>query len=140
MSGNGNYLLSKSVITCEILAFSGIVLFIWFDEFIDIPYLLLGAENTPVNWRESLFESVCIILLGAVIINTTNKLFRRMKSLEGMLPICSSCKKIRDDEGRWNRLEEYISERSQIDFTHGICPECAQKLYPEIYTTGKETK
>jgi hypothetical protein len=54
-----------------------------------------------------------------------------IKALKGMLPICSSCKKIRDDKGYWSQIEAYISEHSEAEFTHGICPDCARKLYPE---------
>ena len=49
--------------------------------------------------------------------------------LSGLLPICSSCKKIRDDEGSWNRLEAYIEKRTDAAFSHSICPECSKKLY-----------
>jgi hypothetical protein len=56
----------------------------------------------------------------------------QVKQLSGMLPICSSCKKIRDDKGYWNKIESYISDHSEAKFSHGICPECAKKLYPDI--------
>ncbi len=56
-----------------------------------------------------------------------------IKTLSGLLPICSSCKKIRDDKGYWNRLETYIETHTEADFTHGICPDCARKLYPEDF-------
>jgi hypothetical protein len=55
-----------------------------------------------------------------------------VKTLSGFLPICASCKKIRDDEGYWNQIESYISEKSEAVFSHGICPECAEKYYPGI--------
>jgi hypothetical protein len=55
-----------------------------------------------------------------------------VKKLGGMLPICSSCKKIRDDQGYWKQIESYISEHSEAEFSHSICPECAKKLYPEV--------
>ncbi len=55
----------------------------------------------------------------------------KIKKLSGMLPICASCKNIRDDEGYWQRIEQYISEHSEAIFTHGICPECIKKLYPK---------
>ncbi len=55
-----------------------------------------------------------------------------VKTLSGLIPICAHCKKIRDDSGYWNRLETYIEARSEADFSHGICPECAEKLYPEF--------
>ncbi len=54
-----------------------------------------------------------------------------VKALRGLLPICSSCKKIRDDKGSWNQMELYIAEHSEAKFSHGICPECSKKLYPE---------
>jgi PAS domain S-box-containing protein len=57
----------------------------------------------------------------------------REKRLSGLLPICSSCKKIRDDHGYWNQLEVYIQEHSDASFTHSFCPDCARRLYPEIF-------
>lgn len=54
-----------------------------------------------------------------------------IKILSGLLPICSHCKKIRDDRGYWNQLEAYITAHSDASFTHGICPACAEKYYPE---------
>ena len=56
----------------------------------------------------------------------------KVKTLSGMLPICSSCKKIRDDKGYWSQIEAYIVEHSEAEFSHGICPECAKKLYPDL--------
>ena len=56
-----------------------------------------------------------------------------VKKLSGFLPICSSCKKIRDDQGYWRQVEEYIRDHSEAEFSHSICPECAKKLYPDFY-------
>ena len=56
----------------------------------------------------------------------------KVKTLSGLLPICSSCKKIRDDNGYWNQIESYIRQHSEADFTHGICPTCAKMLYPGL--------
>jgi PAS domain S-box-containing protein len=55
-----------------------------------------------------------------------------VKTLRGLLPICASCKKIRDDKGYWNQIEVYVRDHSQADFSHGICPDCLVKLYPEF--------
>jgi C4-dicarboxylate-specific signal transduction histidine kinase len=55
-----------------------------------------------------------------------------IKTLKGILPICSHCKKIRDDDGYWNQLEAYISAHSEAQISHGICRECAEKYYPEL--------
>lgn len=59
----------------------------------------------------------------------------KIKTLKGIIPICAACKKIRDDKGYWNQIESYIKEHSEADFSHGICPECAEKLYPELYNS-----
>jgi hypothetical protein len=58
-----------------------------------------------------------------------------VKTLRGMLPICASCKKIRDDHGEWVQMEVYVRDRTEADFSHGICPECMKKLYPEFSGT-----
>ncbi len=54
----------------------------------------------------------------------------RVKSLSGLLPMCASCRKIRDDNGAWHPLESYIRQHTEADFTHGICPDCRRTLYP----------
>jgi transcriptional regulator with GAF, ATPase, and Fis domain len=56
-----------------------------------------------------------------------------IKTLRGFLPICSSCKKIRNDKGYWEQVEVYIRDHSEAEFSHSICPECAEKMYPEFY-------
>ncbi len=54
------------------------------------------------------------------------------RALRGLLPICAECKRIRDDQGTWTRVESFIADRSEAEFTHGICPECVRKLYPHL--------
>jgi hypothetical protein len=63
----------------------------------------------------------------------------RVKVLTGMLPMCASCKKIRDDKGRWNALEQYITSHTDAAVTHGICPECAARLYPSLTNSKPPT-
>jgi hypothetical protein len=57
----------------------------------------------------------------------------QVNELQGLLPICASCKKIRNDTGYWEQIELYLIEHSNVEFTHGLCPECSKKLYPEVY-------
>ncbi|EKD35549.1 MAG: hypothetical protein ACD_75C01861G0001, partial [uncultured bacterium] len=57
----------------------------------------------------------------------------KVKLLSGFIPICASCKKIRDDSGYWQQIEAYIRDRSEAEFSHGICPDCAKKLYPDLH-------
>ncbi len=55
----------------------------------------------------------------------------KVKSLTGLLPICAGCKRIRDDQGYWSQVESYISEHTEATFSHGMCPDCVEKWYPE---------
>jgi hypothetical protein len=57
----------------------------------------------------------------------------KVKTLHGLIPICASCKKIRDDQGYWTQVEVYIKEHSEAEFSHGVCPDCMEKLYSEFY-------
>ena len=113
---------------------------------------VLGAE--PIN----LLALVIILLLpvgvGALTANRNGTLQRKefvqltklekanrqlqkalseIKELSGLLPICSSCKKIRNDNGYWEQIEGYIRDHSKAEFSHSICPDCAKKLYPTFY-------
>ena len=62
----------------------------------------------------------------------------KVKTLSGLLPICASCKKIRDDKGYWNQIESYIDAHSDATFSHGMCPSCAKELYPDLYGEDEE--
>lgn len=60
-----------------------------------------------------------------------------VQTLQGFIPICSSCRQIRDDKGFWQQIEEYFIGRTEAEFSHSICPECMKKLYPEYVTKSK---
>jgi hypothetical protein len=94
------------------------------------------------------FSALILIALGAAFfLNITNPIIRHLhqtvrklqttlgevKTLRGILPICSFCKKIRDDNGSWNHVEIYVQNRSEANFSHGICPDCLQKHYPREF-------
>lgn len=82
----------------------------------------LATVATERKRAEANREKLVLELRGAL---------SRIKTLKGLLPICSVCKKIRDDKGYWNHIESYIRIHSEADFTHGICPSCEQTLYAE---------
>lgn len=67
------------------------------------------------------------------LIEDLQKSLAEIKTLQGILPICSYCKKIRDDEGAWMQIESYISKRTDAEFSHGICSDCAKKAFPEFF-------
>ncbi|RJP47095.1 MAG: DNA-binding response regulator [Desulfobacteraceae bacterium] len=64
----------------------------------------------------------------------------QIKTLRGIVPICGHCKQIRDDEGYWHQLEVYVRDHTEAEFSHGICPKCMEKLYPEFVKTGEVKK
>jgi hypothetical protein len=66
------------------------------------------------------------------------KALKQIKTLHGLLPMCASCKKIRDDSGYWKQIEAYLYEHSDAKFSHGICPDCAKELYPDIKIYNEE--
>lgn len=87
-------------------------------------------------------EFVARVQVGMRIVGLQTTLAERVRELEaaiahvhqlqGILPICSSCKKVRNDRGSWQAIESYVREHSEADFSHSICPECAAKLYPRF--------
>ncbi len=133
-----NNLIAKKVCWYETLAIAFVIALSWFDEILDIPYVLLGGFPTPINWRESFFESVVIAIVGALIIRHTYKLLTRVSYLESILPVCASCKKIRVDPEFWQGIEQVVKERSKTEFTHGICPDCIATYYPELNKKNKQ--
>jgi DNA-binding NtrC family response regulator len=68
------------------------------------------------------------------LIHELSEALARVKTLTGLLPICSSCKRIRDDKGSWSQIESYISLHSDAEFSHGVCPDCEKKAYEELKT------
>ena len=82
------------------------------------------------NFLVRFFISYTIVFILAFVYEFQNqKKEREIKELKGFLPICSNCKKIRDDKGYWNNLEGYIQTHSDAEFTHSMCPECSDELY-----------
>lgn len=67
------------------------------------------------------------------LISELRKALDEVNLLSGLLPICMCCKKIRDDKGCWRQIETYISEHSEAEFSHGLCPDCAKRMYPDYY-------
>jgi PAS domain S-box-containing protein len=60
----------------------------------------------------------------------------KIKTLRGLIPICAACKKIRDDQGYWQQVEVYVRDHSEAEFSHGLCPDCARRLYPDVFQEG----
>ena len=96
--------------------------FALFNGTIGLYYGIFKVEKTE---REKLIVSL-------------QKALAEVKTLSGMLPMCAWCKKIRDDEGYWQKIEAYFKSHADLDFTHCICNECAKKEYPDLYEEWEE--
>ncbi|MGD0280981.1 MAG: response regulator [Dissulfurispiraceae bacterium] len=98
-------------------------------------YLIKGQTNSSLLVKAILYaiERKQLENEKERLIGELQESLAKVKILSGLLPMCASCKKIRDDKGYWNQVELYIIEHSEAKFTHGICPECVKKLYPEYY-------
>ena len=98
-------------------------------------YFLKDRDNTVTGFIgviRDITERTRIEAEKERLIHDLQQALSEVKTLSGLLPICSSCKKIRDDSGYWQQIEGYIHEHSDAQFTHGLCPECARRLYPDI--------
>jgi hypothetical protein len=119
----------------------------WFEDF---TFGLINIDHEPEDLTErleyiitsSIFVCIALIVPIWIIIRDVSRLEKTterlqgaldsIKTLEGLLPICANCKNIRDDNGYWHQVEVYIRNNSKAEFSHSICPTCAQKLYPEL--------
>ena len=103
-----------------------------------IPYLFTGYKfvqqesNYLVGVGLDISDRVKTEKEKENLINKLQETLSQVKQLSGLLPICASCKKIRDDKGYWNQIESYIKEHSEAEFSHSICPDCAKKLYHDL--------
>ncbi|MBF0467461.1 MAG: hypothetical protein HQK61_01015 [Desulfamplus sp.] len=92
-------------------------------------FIYTAALNAPIT--------VLVLMIYAYLVDRTSwqteELEKELKRLEGILPICASCKKIRNEAGEYEQMEKYVTEHSQASFSHGICPECAKILYPDYF-------
>lgn len=80
----------------------------------------------------TLFFFGAFSIAGYIMHALLYKLINEIGILRGILPICAKCKKVRKDDGYWEQVEVYVKDRSEVEFTHGICPDCSKKIYPEI--------
>ena len=126
------------------------------DELSAVEALKSGASDYIVKDPDGLYLQLLPVVIAQVLEKRRNEEARRraeeekerlivelqealanVKTLSGLLPICASCKKIRNDDGYWTQVETYVSDHTEADFSHGICPECGEKLYGDLYV-GEE--
>ncbi len=105
--------------------------------------VLKTVVTIVLSGREHLLESFLDITRRKQAEEEQGRLIRelqealaKVKTLSGLLPICASCKSIRDDKGYWQQIEAYVRQHSEAEFSHSLCPACAKKLYPDFFHKG----
>jgi hypothetical protein len=102
------------------------------ENFFDL--LILNVPEHEIYIRSVIL--FCFMIFGLIvgdIISRLQEALEKVKTLSDFLPICANCKKIRNDKGYWDQIEKYISAHLEVKFSHGICPKCAEELYPDLY-------
>ena len=121
------------------------------EEHHENPVFARGGKEKIIAWHHTILRDESGYITGVLssgqditakrlavvererLIAELQEALSNVKTLSGLIPICASCKKIRDDRGYWNQVEAYIGKHSDAKFSHGICPDCAKKLYPELF-------
>jgi hypothetical protein len=114
----------------ESAGFGLILALAWLDEFTNLPYLFFGGQTHVCDWRDSATESVLIILIWATVFIATRRLLTHVRYLEDFLKVCAWCRKV-GHEDKWMQIEEYFAEGLNLGTSHGVCPECLEKLKHE---------
>ena len=91
----------------------------------------IAVGKRLIETQEALIESRAML---AAKLQELRLALEQIKTLRGIVPICANCKKIRSDDGYWQQVEVYVRDNTEAEFTHGICPECIEKLYPDLGT------
>jgi hypothetical protein len=142
--------LSGPLIRFPILYLLPIVLVSWCNSLrwglsfaVGMPLIHLSFSKfwvTPFRFADATINTFILIIVFASfaylanrVANQKRELEKEIRTLKGILPICSFCKKIRNPDGTWESLEYYITRRSEAEFSHGVCPDCHKKYYPELF-------
>ena len=121
-----NHKKGRRILWYEGFGFLLVISLSWADELLNLPYLLFPGPGHS-NWREAAMETIVALGVWFVVFVLTKRLLARLYYLEGFLRICAWCHKIGHKE-EWLPMEQYFAKGYQVSTSHGICPDCAQKL------------
>ncbi|MBN1619552.1 PAS domain S-box protein [candidate division WOR-3 bacterium] len=103
-----------------------------FIELVGIPLIKDGIVTEIFDVGSDITSQTEILREKEKLIAELKKTLDSVETLKGLLPICAQCKKIRDDEGYWHQVEDFLEKHSDIEFSHSLCPDCIKKLYPDL--------
>jgi hypothetical protein len=117
------YAYEKVILGLELLGFAAIIAILWLDEYVDLPFRLLGAQKTPLRPQEFWLEALSVLVVATGVVVATLWVFRRLRVAEGFIQICAWCRKVHlgDD---WISFEQYLRRAHDVLSSHSICPEC----------------
>ena len=113
----------KVILGLELIGFAAMLAVLWLDEYVDVPHRLFGALQTPRRPEEFWFEAFSLLLVAIAVVVATLWVFRRLRILEGFIQVCAWCRKVNLDDN-WITFEQYLKREHDVQFTHGICPDC----------------
>jgi len=135
-----------------LLIFVSAIFFFQLSKRIDLLELIYDFSRAHEDWELDEFFALGLFLALVFFVfafrriidlgkrnKELNQALEEIKELKGIIPICSSCKKIRDDGGYWHEVEVYVKNHTEAEFSHGLCPECAKKIYPKSFKDKEET-
>lgn len=137
----GLFLISWGMVMVGEIIFASVYLELVPDNVFTMNFMHVAALAASVLWSFTLTKQIRLrsarqraLLEQQVLARTAEleKALNEVKTLEGLLPVCSSCKNIRDESGAWHAVEAYVSQRTDADFSHSICPDCVTRLYPDF--------
>jgi hypothetical protein len=128
--------VQKRIAILEIAGFLALLALTWVNLDLVLPILSSRLPAFQSDLVASLIQTALVLFLAAFILYAQFSSMRRIKLLEGLLPVCAFCKRIRAD-GRWTPIEEYIRDHSEAEFSHGFCPDCGRKHYEGFLPKGK---
>ncbi len=121
---------NKLIVAAEALMFCAMLLVVWLDEFIDVPYRFFGSPPTPFRLAEYIIETSVCAIVGLIIITGTILLLRKNEKIDRFIRVCAWCRKIWLDD-QWLPMEKFLEKEYTLRSSHGICPNCLEKAKAE---------
>ena len=118
------------------MGFIALVCLIWAIEVLDLPSAIFGQPSSQIDWFGSSILMGGVIVIGFVIVAHTY--LQQKQILKGFISVCSYCKKVHVSETDWEQIEEFISERTLAEFTHGVCPACYKEIMDGLESEESE--
>ena len=114
----------------QFMTFIMLILLVWVNEVRDMPALIFDTTPQDVNIYRGCMLTAGVLVAAIVAIGNTY--LQQKRVLNSMISVCSSCNKVRVNQNQWKQIEEYISDNSLLTFTHGLCPDCMEKVMQTI--------